>query len=57
VLFLADAGEWVPASLFMGLAFLVAALGVVGLGWYVMRGDSLNRRLERPSAEDRGEQH
>lgn len=57
MLYLADAGEWVYASLFMGLAFLVAALGVVGLGWYVMRGDSLNRRLERPSTEEPGEHH
>lgn len=57
MLYLADIGEWPFASIFMGLAFLVAALGVVGLGWYVMRGDSLNRRIEHPSVDERGEQH
>lgn len=57
MLYLVDAGEWVTASLFMGLAFLVAALGVVGLGWYVMRGDSRNRRLERPSVDEHGPEH
>ena len=36
-------GEWVPAWLWMSLAFLVAALGVVGLGFWVLRGDARNR--------------
>jgi hypothetical protein len=40
------AGEWVPAWLWMSLAFLVAALGVAGLGWWVLRGDARNRAAE-----------
>ena len=40
------AGEWVPAWLFMSITFLVASLGVVGLGWWVLRGDALNRAAE-----------
>jgi hypothetical protein len=40
------AGEWVPAWLWMSLAFLVAFLGVVGLGWWVLRGDARNRAAE-----------
>jgi hypothetical protein len=40
------AGEWVSAWLWMSLAFLVAALGVVGLGWWVLRGDARNRAAE-----------
>ena len=39
-------GEWVPAWLFMSITFLVASLGVVGLGWWVLRGDALNRAAE-----------
>jgi hypothetical protein len=39
-------GEWVPAWLWMSMAFLVAALGVVGLGWWVLRGDARNRAAE-----------
>lgn len=49
------AGEWISAWLFMSLAFLVAAIGVVGLGWWVLRGDARNRAseslLEPPSSE------
>jgi hypothetical protein len=50
------AGEWVPAWLFMSLALLVAALGVTGLGWWVLRGDARNRATEdametEPAAE------
>jgi hypothetical protein len=30
----------------MSLAFLVAALGVVGLGWWVLRADARNRAGE-----------
>ncbi len=44
------AGEWVGAWLEMSLTFLVAAIGVVGLGWWVLRGDARNRRTE-PSSE------
>ncbi|HVH63557.1 MAG TPA: hypothetical protein VNA65_08145 [Candidatus Dormibacteraeota bacterium] len=40
------AGEWVPAWLAMSITFLVAALGVSGLGWWVLRGDARNRRAE-----------
>jgi len=39
-------GEWIPASAFLGLAFLVAFLGVVGLGWWVLRGEARNRAIE-----------
>jgi hypothetical protein len=40
------AGEWVPAWLWMSMAFLVATLGVAGLGWWVLRGDARNRAGE-----------
>jgi len=30
----------------MSLTFLVASLGVVGLGWWVLRGDARNRAAE-----------
>jgi hypothetical protein len=40
------AGEWVPAWLAMSVTFLVASLGVAGLGWWVLRGDKLNRAAE-----------
>ncbi len=40
------AGEWVPAWLFMSVTFLVAALGVAGLGWWVLRADARNRAAE-----------
>ena len=48
---LLDAGEWVPAWLFMSITFLVASLGVVGLGWWVLRGDAINRAAETESEE------
>ncbi|HEV2026937.1 MAG TPA: hypothetical protein VGS16_00190 [Candidatus Dormibacteraeota bacterium] len=40
------AGEWVPAWFAMSVTFLVAFLGVIGLGWWVLRGDRLNRAAE-----------
>jgi hypothetical protein len=40
------AGEWVAAWLAMSITFLVASLGVVGLGWWVLRGDARNRAGE-----------
>jgi hypothetical protein len=40
------AGEWVPAWLYMSITFLVASLGVVGLGWWVLRGDARNRAAD-----------
>jgi Flp pilus assembly protein TadB len=39
-------GEWVPAWLGLSATFLVAALGVVGLGWWVLRKDAMNRATE-----------
>jgi hypothetical protein len=39
-------GEWIPASMFLGLAFLVAVLGVAALAWWVLRGDAINRGPE-----------
>ncbi|HKW69216.1 MAG TPA: hypothetical protein VJP81_01420 [Candidatus Dormibacteraeota bacterium] len=45
------AGEWVPAWLWMSLALLVAFLGVTGLGFWVLRGDAINRRAEEASLE------
>ncbi len=51
-------GEWIPAWAYMSLAFLVAVGGVVGLGWWVLKGDSQNRRFEDvPAAEESAEQH
>ena len=54
-------GEWVNAWLFMSVTFLVAALGVVGLGWWVLRGDARNRRseglLESPPEPEHTEAH
>jgi ribosomal protein S3 len=43
---LADPGEWPTAGIFLGLAFAVAVAGVIALGVWVLRGDSLNRRAE-----------
>jgi hypothetical protein len=55
------AGEWVNAWLFMSITFLVAALGVVGLGWWVLRGDARNRSapgvLESPPEPEHAESH
>jgi len=39
-------GEWVPAWLGLSATFLVAALGVVGLGWWVLRKDKMNREAQ-----------
>jgi hypothetical protein len=44
-------GEWIPAWAFMSIAFGVAFLGVVGLGWWVLRGEARNRRFDEPSEE------
>ena len=55
------AGEWVNAWLFMSVTFLVAALGVAGLGWWVLRGSARNRAaedmLEGPPASEAAEPH
>jgi hypothetical protein len=54
------AGEWVPAGLGLSISLLVAALGVVGLGWWVLRGDARNRAgedaAERAAAEAKHEE-
>jgi hypothetical protein len=54
-------GEWVGAWLFMSITFLVATLGVVGLGWWVLRGDARNRAaesmLESPPEAGHSEAH
>lgn len=51
------AGEWVPAWLWMSLAFLVAVLGVAGLGWWVLRGDALNRAAEQALESEAQPEH
>jgi len=51
------AGEWVPAWLWMSVAFLVAGLGVVGLVWWVLRGDALNRAAEESLGTESPEHH
>jgi hypothetical protein len=45
------AGEWVGAGLGLSISFLVASLGVVGLGWWVLRGDKRNRAAETQADE------
>ena len=56
-------GEWVTANLGFGTVFLIAALGCVGLGWWVVRGARLNRAREMSDldeaarAEGHGEEH
>ena len=36
-------GEWAGANLLFGLVFLAAAVGVAGIGFWVVRHDRLNR--------------
>lgn len=50
-------GEWVPAWLGMSVTFLVAALGVVGLGWWVLRKDKLNRAGEEALEQPKDTHH
>jgi hypothetical protein len=50
-------GEWVPAGVGLALAFLVASGGVIGLGWWVLRGDRLNRAAEPPDPPEGAEAH
>lgn len=45
MLLLANVGEWVNSNILFGLVFLVASLGVVAIGWWVIRGDRLNRAV------------
>jgi Flp pilus assembly protein TadG len=49
------AGEWVGAWLGMSITFLVASLGVVGLGWWVLRKDALNRAAEEAAEKGTAE--
>jgi hypothetical protein len=50
-------GEWVPAWLWMSMTFLVATLGVAALGWYVLRGDAINRKGEDSLPSETSEHH
>lgn len=45
-------GEWPFANLLFGTVFLVATLGVAGIGYWVMRSDRLNRVGEEIEAAD-----
>jgi hypothetical protein len=56
-LILLNAGEWVSAWLEMSITFLVASLGVVGLGWWVLRGDRLNRAADTKAETDAAPEH
>ena len=52
------AGEWVPAWLALSITFLVATLGVAGMGWWVLRGDARNRAAEESmEPTERAEHH
>lgn len=51
------AGEWVSAWLAMSITFLVASLGVVGLGWWVLRGDARNRAAEEAADSATADEH
>jgi hypothetical protein len=51
------AGEWVSAWLWLSGAFLVAVLGVTGLGWWVIRGDARNRAAEDAMETEPTENH
>ena len=51
------AGEWVTAWLAMSITFLVASLGVAGLGWWVLRGDARNRAAEEVGEVGEVESH
>lgn len=52
MLYLQEIGEWPIALIGLALVFLVAALGATGLGWWVMRGDALNRRIQHLDSGD-----
>jgi hypothetical protein len=51
------AGEWVPGWLGMSLTLFVAMLGVIGLGWWVLRGDARNRSAEETGEREPTEPH
>jgi hypothetical protein len=45
-------GEWWQANLAMGATLFAAGVGVFGLGWWVLRGDGINRHRHAPGAEE-----
>ncbi len=51
------AGEWVAAWLAMTITFAVALGGVVGLGWWVLRGSARNRASEDVGEAEPTENH
>lgn len=50
-------GEWVLAWLGLSLTFLVATIGVAGLGYWVLRGDARNRKAEETLETETAEHH
>jgi hypothetical protein len=46
------AGEWWTANIGFGLVLLIAGIGCVLLGWWVVRGDRLNRARETAELEE-----
>ena len=52
-----NVGEWVPAWLGLSATFLVASLVVVGLGWWVLRGDARNRAAEEALENSADSEH
>ena len=48
-------GEWPFANLLFGTVFLAAALGVTGIGYWVIRADRLNRKGEETEPLDAGD--
>ena len=58
IIYLDTPGEWVPAAIGLGVAFLVAVVAVFGLGWWVLRGDRLNRTYQETAVgHGGGEEH
>lgn len=36
-------GEWWQSNVLFGAVYVLVAVGIFGLAWYVLRGDRLNR--------------